>query len=261
MVHPSLDTNSGTDSVRALVVGATGGIGFALVRSLLSRSGTKTVTASYRPGADLGRLQELERHSAGSLRLLPLDFTEKSSVDAFRERLLAGDEDFSLVIHAAGMLHEGDISPEKSFDRCEANHLARQFEINSIGPLMVAKAVLSTQSRKSRFTFAALSAMVGSIGDNRLGGWYGYRASKAALNQFVRTLAMECRSKFPGSCIVSIHPGTTDTRLSRPFQARIADDRLYAPEKSAERILSVTDGLGPECTGRFYNWDGTQIEW
>ena len=103
--------------------------------------------------------------------------------------------------------------------------------------------------------------MVGSIGDNRLGGWYGYRASKAALNQFVRTLAIECRHRHPRSAILAVHPGTTDTALSRPFQRRVDPEKLYNPERTAERILRLAAGFSPADSGRFFNWDGTEIPW
>jgi NAD(P)-dependent dehydrogenase (short-subunit alcohol dehydrogenase family) len=135
------------------------------------------------------------------------------------------------------------------------------FEVNSVAPLMTARALLPAQPRKKRFVFAALSAMVGSIGDNRLGGWYGYRASKAALNQFMRTLSNECRVSHPQAAVVALHPGTTDTALTRPFQRNIDPQRLYTPEQTAERLLSVIDGLKPADSGRFFNWDGSEIPW
>ncbi len=126
---------------------------------------------------------------------------------------------------------------------------------------MVAGALISAQSRQRHFKFAALSAMVGSIGDNRLGGWYGYRASKAALNQFIKTLANECRIKYPNAAIVAIHPGTTDTDLSRPFQRSVKPGKLYTPEQTASRILTVIEAIRPEQSGQFFNWDGSPIPW
>jgi NAD(P)-dependent dehydrogenase (short-subunit alcohol dehydrogenase family) len=113
---------------------------------------------------------------------------------------------------------------------------------------------------KNRSThFAALSAMVGSIGDNRLGGWYGYRASKAALNQFLRTLSIECRRTHPELCVTAIHPGTTDTALSAPFQSNVKPEKLYTPEQSADRILEVVLAGTPKESGRFVNWDGNPL--
>jgi NAD(P)-dependent dehydrogenase (short-subunit alcohol dehydrogenase family) len=137
----------------------------------------------------------------------------------------------------------------------------RLFEVNSVGPLMSARALLPGQKRKKRFVFAALSAMVGSIGDNRLGGWYGYRASKAALNQFMKTLSNECRVSHPGATIVTLHPGTTDTGLSQPFQRNVSPDRLYTAEQTAARLLGVIARLDSTDSGRFFNWNGAEIPW
>ena len=171
------------------------------------------------------------------------------------------DGGIDLVIHAAGMLHGDGIQPEKSIGQCQPQTLERLFRVNSIGPLMVARALLAAQARKRRFAFAAVSAMVGSIGDNRRGGWYGYRASKAALNQFMHTLAIECRVRYPEAVIVAAHPGTTDTDLSRPFQRHLDPGKLYTPRQTAERILRLASGLGLADSGRFFNWDGTEIPW
>ncbi|HET6566245.1 MAG TPA: SDR family NAD(P)-dependent oxidoreductase, partial [Xanthomonadales bacterium] len=115
--------------------------------------------------------------------------------------------------------------------------------------------------RSQPFIFAALSAMVGSISDNRLGGWYGYRASKAALNQFIKTLANECRLRHPKAAIVAIHPGTTDTELSRPFQANVKPEKLYSADQTAQRILALVHSLDAGKAGRFYHWDGSEIPW
>jgi NAD(P)-dependent dehydrogenase (short-subunit alcohol dehydrogenase family) len=166
-----------------------------------------------------------------------------------------------LAIHAAGLLHDGALWPEKELDDCKPGNLRRLFEVNSIGPLMVASALLHAQDRRRRFTYVALSAMVGSIGDNRLGGWYGYRASKAALNQFIRTLAIECRVKYPRATILAIHPGTTDTGLSRPFQRNVRPGRLYSPATTAARILRVIGSAEGTRSGCFLNWDGSELPW
>lgn len=137
----------------------------------------------------------------------------------------------------------------------------RQFMVNSIGPLLLAKSVIPLMPKSRISHFAVLSAMVGSITDNRLGGWYGYRASKAALNQFMRTLAVESRRSRPRLCITAIHPGTTDTSLSRPFQANVKPGKLYTTAQSAERILQVVTAGQPEQSGRFVNWDGKPLPW
>ena len=244
----------------ALVVGASRGLGLALTRQLLDSRPEHPVMATHRPGRCSDRLKELQREHRQTLILQELDFTCPDSLRTLTGRL--GElPPLALAIHAAGMLHDGSIQPEKALEHCRPDHLARLFEVNSIGPLMVARAVMPAIEKDQAFTFAALSAMVGSIGDNRRGGWYAYRASKAALNQFMRTLAVECRRRWPGSAIVAIHPGTTDTELSQPFQRNISPEKLYQPATSAQRILSVLSNLGAEQSGRFYNWDGSQIPW
>jgi len=244
-----------------LVIGGNRGIGLALVKAQLERPAVSTVIATHRPAADLSELYNLGRHCPGKLQLQPLDVTSEPSLRAFGRFLALQPTGIDLAIHAAGLLHDHEIEPEKSLSQCNPSHLMRLFEVNSIGPLMVAGALLPTQSRNQRITFAALSAMVGSIGDNRLGGWYGYRASKTALNQFIKTMANECRLKHPRAAIVAIHPGTTDTDLSRPFQKNVREGKLYTPEVTAKRLLDVLEGIDENQSGQFLNWDGSTIPW
>jgi len=252
--------NGRPQSIR-LVIGGNRGIGLALVTAQLNKPEVSRVIATHRPEADLAELSRLGQKYGGKLQLQPLDVTCETSLQAFGRSLALQPAGIDLAIHAAGLLHDEDIVPEKSLAQCNSNHLLRLFEVNSIGPLMVAGALLPTQSRKQRFTFAALSAMVGSIGDNRLGGWYGYRASKTALNQFIRTMANECRLKYPRAAIVAIHPGTTDTGLSRPFQKNVQAGKLYTPGQTAARLLDVLEGIDENQSGQFLNWDGSTIPW
>jgi len=244
-----------------MVVGGNRGIGLALTAAQLRDPRVTRVIATHRRDADLQQLVLLSRQYGQKLRLHALDVADGSSLEAFGHFLKQQPGGIDSTIHAAGILHEENIQPEKSFTHCQPDSLLRMFEINSIGPLMVAGALLASQPRQRHFKFAALSAMVGSIGDNRLGGWYGYRASKAALNQFVRTLAIECRAKYPNASIVAIHPGTTDTDLSRPYQTSVKPGKLYTPEQTAARLLAVIDGAGPERSGQFLHWDGSLIPW
>jgi len=244
-----------------LVIGGNRGIGLALVKAQLDRPDVSRVIATHRPAADLSELSRLSRQFGAKLRLQALDVTCETSLQAFGRFLALQPNGIDLAIHAAGLLHDQEIEPEKSLSQCNSSHLMRLFEVNSIGPLMVAGALLPTQSRNQRITFAALSAMVGSIGDNRLGGWYGYRASKTALNQFIKTMANECRLKHPRAAIVAIHPGTTDTDLSRPFQKNVRAGKLYTPELTAKRLLDVLEGIDENQSGRFLNWDGSTIPW
>lgn len=253
-------THSQPNGVR-LVVGASGGIGLALVEAQLTDDSVRRVVATHRPGSDLTELAGLGGRYGKRLECVELELTDQASLAAFGNFLHSVEGGFDVAIHAAGLLHEADLQPEKALADCKPDHLRRLFEVNSIGPLMVAAALLSAQGRQRRFTFAALSAMVGSISENRLGGWYGYRASKAALNQFMRTLAIECRVKYPRATILAIHPGTTDTGLSRPFQRNVQPGKLYGPATTASRILAVVAAAEGAPGGRFLNWDGKEIPW
>lgn len=246
---------------KRLVVGASRGIGFALVEAQLADGGVREVVATHRPASDLSDLKALVDVHGERLRLVPLEVDDQASLSAFGRFLDTVDGGFDLAIHAAGILHEGDMQPEKSLADCDAESLARMFRVNSIGPLMVAAALFPRQGRRRNFTFAALSAMVGSIGDNRLGGWYGYRASKSALNQFLKTLAVECRHRHPRATIIAIHPGTTDTALSRPFQRNVPAEKLYDAATTARRILDVLGRAEPGISGSFLSWDGQKIPW
>jgi NAD(P)-dependent dehydrogenase (short-subunit alcohol dehydrogenase family) len=196
-----------------------------------------------------------------SLHLIEADVTSERSLAELADHLRAGGDRPVLVVSCAGILHAEDMQPEKALGQCRKDALMRAFEVNSVGPLMLARAVIPLMPRDRPAHFAALSAMVGSIGDNRLGGWYAYRASKAALNQFLRTLAIECRRSHPQLCVTAIHPGTTDTALSRPFQGNVKQGKLYTPSQTAERVLRVVSAGQPEDSGRFVNWDGEPIPW
>lgn len=257
---PDAGLNGKAGSTR-LVIGGNRGIGLALVQAQLGRPGIAKVLATHRPSADLAKLNSLKAQYGSALELHELDVTQEASIQALGRSLQSQPAGIDLAIHAVGVLHDAHLSPEKSLAECSPAQLMRLFEINSIGPLMVAGALLPAQKRKQRFTFAALSAMVGSIGDNRLGGWYGYRASKAALNQFIRTMANECRLKYPRAAIVAIHPGTTDTGLSRPFQKNVDPSKLYSPDTTARRLLDVLEGIDERQSGRFLNWNGREIPW
>ncbi|MEM6930148.1 MAG: SDR family NAD(P)-dependent oxidoreductase, partial [Myxococcota bacterium] len=151
--------------------------------------------------------------------------------------------------------------PEKRLEHVAPDALATVFAVNAFGPILVAKHVAPLLHHDRRAVFAAVSARVGSIGDNRLGGWYAYRASKSALNQLLRTLSIELARRSPNVIVVSVHPGTVDTDLSHPFQRRVPAHKLFSTERAADQLIDVIDGLTPEDTGSFRAWDGSPIEW
>ncbi len=224
----------------ALVVGASGGIGGAL-EVLLAHSGHfAEVLGTRRDGP------------------LALDLTDESSIAAAMEKVAARGE-LRLVVDATGVLHGGGFSPEKSLRDLDAAHLAHAFAINAIGPALLMKHVLPRLPREGKSVFATLSARVGSIGDNRLGGWHAYRASKAALNQLVRTAAIELARRAPHAACVALHPGTVDTPLSAPFAKKGLE--LHAPSDAAAHLLDVIERLRPDQSGGFYDWRGEAIPW
>jgi len=242
----------------ALVVGASRGIGLAIAKQLLNEPGMQGVYATYRKSDTAKDLLVIEDRR---LETLQVDITSDEDLQRLTESIRANQDHPDFVINAAGILHEGTLQPEKSLNQCNREALGRMFEVNSIGPLMLVRAMLPLMPKNRPCHFAVLSAMVGSIGDNRLGGWYGYRASKAALNQLMKTLAVECRRSHPRLCITSIHPGTTDSELSRPFQANVKPGNLYTPSQSADRVLRVVSAGRAQDSGRFVNWDGRRIPW
>lgn len=234
--------------MRALVVGASGGIGSAFVELLAAQARYTQVVAWSR--SEAATSEEKVRPIHG------IDLQDEETIAVAAQRL--GEVD--LVIVATGMLHDGDLKPEKSWRSLEPTAMKRAFEINTIGPALVAKHVLPLLPRDRRAVFAVLSARVGSIGDNRLGGWHSYRASKAALNQLIRCFSIELSTKRPQAVCVSLHPGTVDTDLSKPFQAGVREGKLFTAKESARRLLAVLDGLTPAQSGRVYDWAGSEIE-
>lgn len=254
LISTQLMINSHT----ALVVGASRGIGLAITQRLLQEQYIQRVYASYRhPDTAAGLLNIGDER----LQTIKADLTSHEDLQGVAAEIQANGDHPDFVINSAGILHEHEIQPEKSLNQCHQDSLARMFQVNSIGPLMLARTIIPLMPRDRSGHFTVLSAMVGSISDNRLGGWYGYRASKAALNQFMRTLAVECQRSHPQLCITAIHPGTTDTSLSRPFQANVRPGRLYKPSQSAARILQVVSDAKAEQSGHFINWDGKPIPW
>ena len=152
------------------------------------------------------------------------------------------------------------IAPEKTMRAMSHDGFTQSFMSNTIGPAMSAQALLPLLRRDQKSVFTALSARVGSISDNRLGGWYAYRAAKAALNMVIKTLAIEYGRRFPEAIIAGLHPGTVDTALSKPFQSNVPEGKLFTPEFCAQRLIEVIDGLVPEDSGGLFAWDGQQIE-
>ena len=235
---------------RALVIGSGGGIGAALVDQLVASGQFDRIYAgTRRPHAS--------RYS--NVTRLSIDILDDDTL-AEAGRQIAQDGALDLLIVATGLLHRGtDIRPEKSLRQLDASVMAEVFAVNSVGPALVAKHFLPLLARRQRVVAIFLSARVGSIADNRLGGWHSYRASKAALNALVRCFAIELGRSNPEAIVAALHPGTVDTPLSKPFQARIAQPSLFSADQSAARTLGVINQLSPTDSGGFFGWDGRPI--
>jgi NAD(P)-dependent dehydrogenase (short-subunit alcohol dehydrogenase family) len=244
----SLHANANT-----AVIGASGGIGRAFVNWLADDDRVDSVYAFSRSPVDWGNRARI--HGA------TLDLTDEASIQAASE-LATAHSPLDLVIVASGILHrDPDIRPEKGMREVDPQALADVFAINTIGPTLVAKHFLPALRRKHKTVFAALSARVGSIADNRLGGWASYRMSKAALNMMVRTMAIEQKRRLPESVVVALHPGTVDTLLSQPFTQGVNAASLFSPASAAEKLLQVVDGLRSEDSGGFFAYDRSPIEY
>lgn len=229
---------AGTDDQAAVVIGASGGIG-AAVATLLESSGRFAV------------VHALSRLETG------FDLEDEASIAAAAVRVADGPAP-TLVFVATGVLHHG-FEPERSWRALDADHMLRDYRINAVGPALVAKHFLPLLPRGRRTVFATLSARVGSIGDNRLGGWHSYRASKAALNMVLRNLAVELGRTHPQAVVAGLHPGTVDTPLSQPFQRGVTPEKLFTVAYSADRLMAVIDGLTPADSGGVFAWDGQRI--
>lgn len=234
---------------RAIVWGASGGIGAALTTALVSSGNYGAVYAGSR------RAIATEQDS---VRPFAFDLRDESSIEAAAKSVIA-DGSLDLVLIATGMLHTKRHQPEKQVAAVTSEAMLDAFRINAVGPALIAKHMIPGVPRERRSVFAALSARVGSIGDNRLGGWHSYRASKAALNMIIANLAIELGRTHPKAIAVALHPGTVDTPLSRPFHRSVPSRQLLAPEVSANHLLSVVENLGQDVSGSIVAWNGEPI--
>lgn len=233
---------SGAGKTSAVVIGASGGIGGAFEAALVEEGAFDIVHG-------------FARSRSGPYRL---DLLDEASIAAAAAHVAQGPAP-ALVIVATGLLHEGDLGPEKALRDLDPAWLSRLYAVNAIGPALVAKHFLPLMPRTGSPVFAALSARVGSISDNRLGGWHGYRASKAALNMLVRNLAIEERRRNDRAIVVALHPGTVDTALSRPFQGNVQPGRLFDAERAALQLLDVIEELKVTDSGKLFDYEGMEI--
>ena len=235
---------------RAVIFGASGGIGAALAAQLCADPAFSEVWLGARTSP---------ASSARTARPFTFDFGDEASLAAAAAQIGQGGE-LGLVLVATGQLQApGGAAPEKTYRALDPANLAQLFAVNTIGPALIAKHFLPLLPRGRPAHFAVLSAKVGSLGDNRLGGWHSYRAAKAALNMLVINFAVELRRSHPQAVVAALHPGTVDTRLSAPFQGGLRGGQLQTPAASAAALLDVLASLTPEDSGGLFAWDGTRL--
>ncbi|WP_176508032.1 MULTISPECIES: SDR family NAD(P)-dependent oxidoreductase [Pseudomonas] len=243
-----------------LVAGASRGIGLALCTALLARDEVARLWAVSRNAKGNDDLATLARQHGERLVLMDCDARDERSLATLATELGHTCDHLHLVISTLGILHQEGAKAEKSLTQLDLAGLQVSFATNAFAPILLLKHLLPLL-RKEPATYAALSARVGSIGDNRLGGWYSYRASKAALNQLLHTASIELRRLNPAASVLALHPGTTDTQLSQPFQGNVPAGKLFDPAFAAQCVIEQVGRLGPADSGGFWAWDGRAIEW
>lgn len=257
---PTFDTFD--QPIQALVVGASHGIGLEFVTQLLAHKQVAAVHAMSRSATQSDGLAQLKDEHGERLSLQDADVCDESSLARVAEALKACGAQLNLIIYTSGLLHDdAGMFPERKLDEVKPDSLLKGFQVNAFGPVLCAKYFQKLLPRKAHCVIVHLSARVGSIGDNRLGGWYTYRASKAAQNMFTRNLAIELGRRYKKLACIALHPGTVDTQLSAPFQKNVAPEKLFSKQKSVAKMLDVIAGIGAEDNGRFFAYDGSTIPW
>jgi NAD(P)-dependent dehydrogenase (short-subunit alcohol dehydrogenase family) len=230
-----------------VIFGATGAIGNAILYKL----------AKDYPNANISAFSQQEvTEKLTNVDYGQINYDDESSINAISSKF---EKNLDLVFVATGILHTQDLSPEKSLKQISSVNFQSLFKANTIFPALVAKYFIPKLNNKYKSILAVISARVGSISDNKLGGWYAYRMSKAALNMFVKTASIETKRLNNRAIIVALHPGTVESKLSKPFQSRVSEGKLFSAEYSADKLLQVLDGLKINDTGKCFAWDAQEI--
>jgi NAD(P)-dependent dehydrogenase (short-subunit alcohol dehydrogenase family) len=243
-----------------LIIGGIGGIGRAMVEYILANAkdtDVKVFATYYRSVPDL---------EADNLHWLQMDVSDESSIEQAVATIKQQTNHIDWVINCVGLLHTDTNQPEKALRQIETDFFVQNMQINALASMLIAKHTkpLLTKSERSQdkpAIFATISARVGSISDNQVGGWYSYRMSKAALNMGMKNLSIEWGRSLKEVCVVVMQPGTVNTQLSAPFQSNVAEGHLFTPEYSAECLLEVLSGMNAAQSGSFVDWAGDSIPW
>ncbi|NQD77259.1 SDR family NAD(P)-dependent oxidoreductase [Pseudomonas sp. CM27] len=249
-----------TGKASVLVCGASRGIGLTLCEALLARDDVGRLWAVARHARTAPALVALASEHGERLALIDCNALDEAALARLATETGTTCPHLHLVVSTLGILHQDGAKAEKSLAQLELSGLQASFATNAFAPILLLKHLLPLL-RKQPATFVALSARVGSISDNRLGGWYSYRASKAALNQLLHTASIELKRLNPAATVLALHPGTTDTELSKPFQANVPEGKLFEPAFAAQCVIEQVGRFGPADSGSFRGWDGERIAW
>ena len=230
----------------ALVVGA-GGIGRQIAEDLASKENNLEVILC-------GRKNVFKN-------FWELDIENENSLKDFKDKLSKSKLNLRLVLNATGRLHSEKLNPEKRLQHINKENLIESFSINAFAPILLAKTIEEFINKELEFNFASISARVGSITDNKTGGWYAYRAAKSAQNQLFKSLSIEWARKYPKAIITLLHPGTVNTNLSKPFHKFVPKDKLFSPQKTSSYLIDILRNQIPTDSGKFIAWDGKEIPW
>lgn len=241
-----------TENIHAVVIAGNGGIGQEFVTKLQNSPQVTQIVATYRTHIP-AHLQNANIH------WIQVDVTDESTMENLAVYLQKNDIQPNLLLNCVGTLHTEQYTPEKSWKHLQPQTMHDVFAINAFAVALIGKHIIPRMQRKGRSIFASLSAKVGSIGDNHLGGWHTYRASKTAHNMFVKNLALEATRQYPEMSIVSLHPGTVQTALSAPFTSRYDPNKLFTTERAVTELSSVISSITPAHSGGFFGWDGEAI--
>jgi NAD(P)-dependent dehydrogenase (short-subunit alcohol dehydrogenase family) len=246
------NTHFNQTSLTVVLAGSHGAIGRALLKQLLGMPNVKQIYA-------LQRTDEIV--DSPLVSVIACDITQEADLKAFNARLKSDQAAVNLLINATGLLHSVEIKPEKALSQLKLSALQQSFAVNAFAPLLLLQTVLPYLTKQSPAWVANLSARVGSISDNRLGGWYSYRAAKAAQNQLFKTASIELMRSHPLVICLQLHPGTVNSALSKPFRSAVKESQLFTPEYSSACLLSVIASKSTADTGTFWDWNNTHIPW